>query len=98
MRQNIVLNYFFGDEIGRYGWQPQMQSAAGSITRDRLALRWLPNILSRSRCRGEVLHELGVTLSHVYVPTTAIVSLLYVMENDASAEIAVAGMLKARKS
>ena len=31
------------------------------------------------------------TLSHVYFPTTAIVSLLYVMENGASAEIAVVG-------
>jgi CRP-like cAMP-binding protein len=40
---------------------------------------------------GQVLHESGVTLSHVYFPTTAIVSLLYVMENGASAEIAVVG-------
>ena len=40
---------------------------------------------------GEVLYESGGTLSHVYFPTTAIVSLLYVMENGASAEIAVVG-------
>jgi len=33
----------------------------------------------------------GVRLSHVYFPTTAIVSLLYVLENGASAEIAVVG-------
>jgi len=38
-----------------------------------------------------VLYESGHTLSHAYFPTTAIVSLLYVMENGASAEIAVAG-------
>jgi CRP-like cAMP-binding protein len=38
-----------------------------------------------------VLYESGATLSHVYFPTTAIVSLLYVMENGASAEIAVVG-------
>jgi len=38
-----------------------------------------------------VLHESGRTMSHVYFPTTAIVSLLYVMENGASAEIAVVG-------
>ncbi|MES3012725.1 MAG: Crp/Fnr family transcriptional regulator, partial [Pseudomonadota bacterium] len=38
-----------------------------------------------------VLYESGSTLSHVYFPTTAIVSLLYVMENGASAEIAVVG-------
>ena len=40
---------------------------------------------------GDVLYESGDTLSHVYFPTTAIVSLLYVMENGASAEIAVVG-------
>ena len=40
---------------------------------------------------GKVLYESGVTLSHVYFPTTAIVSLLYVMEDGASAEIAVVG-------
>ncbi len=40
---------------------------------------------------GQVLYESGGTLTHAYFPTTAIVSLLYVMENGASAEIAVAG-------
>jgi hypothetical protein len=40
---------------------------------------------------GHVLYESGCALSHVYFPTTAIVSLLYVMENGASAEIAVVG-------
>src|SRR4051794_28640058 len=40
---------------------------------------------------GEVLYEPGVRLRHVYFPTTSIVSLLYVMENGASAEIAIVG-------
>jgi len=40
---------------------------------------------------GEVLYEPNVKLRHVYFPTTAIVSLLYVMENGASAEIAIVG-------
>src|SRR6202795_578505 len=40
---------------------------------------------------GQVLYEPGAALSHVYFPTSAIVSLLYVMENGASAEIAVVG-------
>jgi CRP-like cAMP-binding protein len=40
---------------------------------------------------GQVLYEAGATLTHVYFPTTSIVSLLYVMENGASAEIAVVG-------
>jgi CRP-like cAMP-binding protein len=40
---------------------------------------------------GKVLYESGGQLQHVYFPTTAIVSLLYVMENGASAEIAIVG-------
>jgi CRP-like cAMP-binding protein len=40
---------------------------------------------------GEVLYEPGTRLHHVYFPTTSIVSLLYVMEDGASAEIAVVG-------
>ena len=40
---------------------------------------------------GYVVYESGSTLAHVYFPTTSIVSLLYVMENGASAEIAVVG-------
>ncbi len=40
---------------------------------------------------GEALCESGERLRHVYFPTTSIVSLLYVMEDGASAEIAVIG-------
>jgi CRP-like cAMP-binding protein len=40
---------------------------------------------------GKVLYESGDTLRHVYFPIDAIVSLLYVMANGASAEIAVVG-------
>jgi len=40
---------------------------------------------------GKVLYESGDTLRHVYFPTDTIVSLLYVMENGASAEISVVG-------
>ena len=40
---------------------------------------------------GKVLYESGGVLRHVYFPTDTIVSLLYVMEDGASAEIAVVG-------
>ncbi|MGA8709165.1 MAG: Crp/Fnr family transcriptional regulator [Steroidobacteraceae bacterium] len=40
---------------------------------------------------GNVLYEPGVKITHAYFPITSIVSLLYVMENGASAEIAVVG-------
>jgi len=53
--------------------------------------RWLPQLEWVEMPLGQVLYESGSTLSHVYFPITAIVSLLYVMENGASAEIAVVG-------
>jgi CRP-like cAMP-binding protein len=53
--------------------------------------RWLPQLEPVEMPLGQVLYESGGTLSHVYFPTTAIVSLLYVMENGSSAEIAVVG-------
>ena len=40
---------------------------------------------------GEVLYESGARLHHVYFPTDSIVSLLYVMEDGAAAEIAMVG-------
>ena len=41
---------------------------------------------------GKVLYESGDTPRYVYFPTDAIVSLLYVMESGASAEISVASL------
>ncbi len=40
---------------------------------------------------GKVIYESGDDLHYVYFPTNSIVSLLYVMENGASAEISVVG-------
>ncbi len=40
---------------------------------------------------GTVLYESGDTLRHIYFPTDSIVSLLYVLENGASAEISIVG-------
>ena len=40
---------------------------------------------------GEALYESGRQMQHVYFPTNSIVSLLYVMQDGASAEIAVVG-------
>jgi CRP-like cAMP-binding protein len=53
--------------------------------------RWEPLLEKVDLPLGTVLYESGLALSHVYFPTTAIVSLLYVMEDGASAEIAVVG-------
>jgi CRP-like cAMP-binding protein len=53
--------------------------------------RWLPFLEDVELSLGQVLYESRTVLSHVYFPTTAIVSMLYVMANGASAEIAVVG-------
>lgn len=53
--------------------------------------RWKPLLELVHMPLGQVLYESGRTMSHVYFPTTAIVSLLYVLENGSSAEIAVVG-------
>jgi CRP-like cAMP-binding protein len=53
--------------------------------------RWAPVLERVQMPLGQVLYESGATLGYVYFPLTAIVSLLYVMENGASAEIAVVG-------
>jgi hypothetical protein len=53
--------------------------------------RWLPHLEHIDMPLGQVLYEPGSILSHVYFPTTSIVSLLYVMRNGESAEIAVVG-------
>jgi CRP-like cAMP-binding protein len=40
---------------------------------------------------GDVIYESGSALEHVYFPTDCIISLLYVMEDGSSAEIAIVG-------
>ena len=53
--------------------------------------RWSPALETVEMPLGQVLYEPGVALSYVYFPLTSIVSLLYVLENGSSAEIAVVG-------
>jgi len=53
--------------------------------------RIFPNMEYLPMPLGEALYEAGDTMNYVYFPTSAIVSLLYVMEDGASAEIAVVG-------
>ena len=53
--------------------------------------RLIPDLEFVDMPLGEVLYESGAQLRHVYFPTTSIVSLLYVMANGASAEIAIVG-------
>jgi len=65
----------------------QLLAALSAVELKRMSrhLEKVPMIL------GEVVYESGRHLDHVYFPADCIVSLLYVLENGASAEIAVVG-------
>jgi CRP-like cAMP-binding protein len=73
--------------------------SAGEPVGNRLLARLPPEELERllphlglvSFKLGEVIYESGGRQSYIYFPTTAIISLLYLMENGSSAEMGVAG-------
>ncbi len=50
-----------------------------------------PDLSPVSLSLGEVIYESGELLEYIYFPTTAIISLLYIMENGSTAEIGMAG-------
>jgi hypothetical protein len=58
---------------------------AGEFARLQTALEPVSLLL------GEVIYESGEQLEYLYFPTTAIISLLYIMENGSTAEIGMAG-------
>jgi CRP-like cAMP-binding protein len=53
--------------------------------------RWLPQLELVDLPLGKVLYESGAPLPYVYFPSSAIVSLLYVLEDGSSSEIAMVG-------
>lgn len=53
--------------------------------------RLLPHMGQVSFSLGQVVYESGGQMSYIYFPTTAIISLLYMMENGSSAEMGMAG-------
>ena len=67
--------------------QNHLLAALSPIERERL----VPHLKLVSMPLGKVLYESGDVLSHVYFPIDCIVSLLYVLEDGASAEISVVG-------
>ena len=58
---------------------------------DDVKLRLFPHLELVPLTLGQVISEGGTKMRYVYFPTDSIISLLYVMENGASAEIAVVG-------
>ena len=81
------------------GWRPFPEADAGSPRRNLLLAslpaadfeRLAPELEPAQLLVGDVVCEPGATMSHALFPATAIVSLQYVMENGASAEIAGVG-------
>lgn len=65
----------------------QLLSALPAAEFDRL----FPQMELVSMSLGEVLYKSGEPLQYVYFPTTSVVSLFYLLENGASAEIALVG-------
>jgi CRP-like cAMP-binding protein len=51
----------------------------------------LPHLEHVSFKLGEVVYEPGREMEHIFFPTTAIISMLYTMENGSSAEMGMAG-------
>jgi CRP-like cAMP-binding protein len=54
-------------------------------------LRWGPHLEMMELKLGQVLYESGGKMSYAYFPVDSIISLLFVLENGSSAEIAVVG-------
>ena len=69
---------------------PKCNRLLGALT-DAEWQRWRPQLELIDLKLGQVLYESGTKQSHLYFPTSAIVSLLYVMENGASSQVAVVG-------
>jgi CRP-like cAMP-binding protein len=67
--------------------QNKILDALPQAERDRL----YPHLKLVALPLGSVLYESGDTLRHIYFPTDAIVSLLYVLRDGSSAEISVVG-------
>jgi CRP-like cAMP-binding protein len=70
--------------------EPRQNHLLATLSEDEY-VRLLPHLEFVPQSLGQVLHESGVPMHNAYFPTTSIVSMLYVMEDGASAEIAVVG-------
>jgi CRP-like cAMP-binding protein len=70
--------------------EPVENRLLAALPRDEYE-RLLPSLQQVSFSLGEVVYEFGGQLDYVFFPTTSIVSLLYTMENGASAEMGLTG-------
>lgn len=61
------------------------------LATSRAALEFRRRLVPVELRFGDVLHDAGVTQTHVYFPATGVVSVLYLMSNGSSAEIGLIG-------
>lgn len=70
--------------------EPKKNHLLAALPREEYE-RIIPHLGRVSFALGEVVYESGAQMEHIYFPTTAIISLLYMMENGSSAEMGMAG-------
>ena len=80
-----------GRSVLSYTHDPRQNYLLAALPADERAAQLFPHLERVPMPLGKVLYEPGMPMRHAYFPTTSIVSLLYVMEDGASAEIAVVG-------
>lgn len=68
----------------------QMNHLIAALPEDEFT-RINPSLEPVSLSLGEVIYESGEQLEYIFFPTTAIISLLYIMENGSTAEIGMSG-------
>jgi len=81
-------------DILEQGMTDEQQFSGNHLLSVLPAAEWArlsPHLVRVAMPLGQVVYESGDKLSHVYFPTTSIISLLYVMEDGASGEIAIVG-------
>jgi CRP-like cAMP-binding protein len=74
----------------RYAYKSYRNQLLSALPLD-VRVRWEPQIELVNLPLGEVLYESSKKMNYVYFPEDCIVSLLFVLENGASTEIAVIG-------
>lgn len=71
--------------------RPNPQNHILSLLPHATLAAWEPYMETVTLPMGKVLYEPGSILGHIHFPTTAIMSCVYVLENGASTEVAMAG-------
>jgi CRP-like cAMP-binding protein len=87
-----MVNHILSRRAAKVAREPSAQDnrLLGALP-DAVVARLRPDLEPIELVLGSVLYEPGSLLRHIYFPTTSIVSLLYVMNDGGSAEIAVVG-------